>query len=159
MWAFGLTALMLAADQATKALVRATMDPYQSIPIAGHLLRITYIRNPAAAFGLHLGSTDFHIIFSIVASIVITYYIIRLPRREYWPRIALSMILAGALGNLVDRLRTGEVIDFIHVGLSETLVWPIWNVADMGVSVGVTLLMLYFFVVGDRDEKDGIPAS
>lgn len=156
MWGFGLASLILAADQATKALVQATMDPYQSIPIAGHLLRITYIRNPDAAFGLNLGSTTFHIIFSIVAALVISYYIIRLPRREYWPRITLAMILAGALGNLVDRLRTGEVVDFIHVGLSERLVWPIWNIADMGVSVGVTLLMLYFFVIGDRDE---IPVS
>jgi len=65
------------------------------------------------------------------------------------------MILAGALGNLEDRLHTGEVVDFIHVGLSERLVWPIWNIADMGVSVGVTLLMLYFFVIGDRDEIPG----
>ena len=133
MWGFGLAAIILAADQATKALIHATMDPYQSVPIAGQLLRITYIRNPEAAFGLSLGSTTFHIIFSIIASLVISYYIIRLPRREYWPRITLAMILAGALGNLVDRLRFGEVVDFIQVGLSERMVWPIFNVADYGI--------------------------
>jgi signal peptidase II len=156
-WAFGLSACIVVIDQATKALVVATMTQNQTIVISGYLLRITYIRNPAAAFGLDIGSIGFYIIFSIVASIVVSYYIIRLPRRDHWPRVALAMILAGALGNLIDRLRFGEVIDFIQVGLSSRLLWPIFNVADMGVSVGVVLLMLFFLVVGeDEVEDDGI---
>jgi signal peptidase II len=155
MWAFGLSALIVVLDQATKALVAATMSPNQSIPIAGFLLRITYIRNPSAAFGLSLGPATFYIIFSVVASLVVSYYIVKLPKRDHWPRIALAMILAGAVGNLIDRLRFGEVVDFIQVGLSERLVWPIFNVADMGVSVGVVLLMLFFLVVGEGDKEDG----
>ena len=135
------------------------MSVNQSIVIAGHLLRITYIRNPSGAFGLSFGSVTFHIIFSVVASLVVGYYIVKLPRRDYWPRIALAMILAGALGNLIDRLRFGEVVDFIQVGLSQQLVWPIFNVADMGVSVGVTLLMLFFLVVGEGDREGGRPES
>lgn len=154
MWFFGLAALILATDQVTKAIIQTTLDPNQSIVIIGQLLRITYIRNPAAAFGLDIASSTFHIVFSIIASLVISYYLVKLPRREYWPRIALAMILAGALGNLVDRLRFGEVVDFIQVGLSERLIWPIFNVADMGVSVGVTILMLFFLVTGDGDKKD-----
>jgi signal peptidase II len=155
MWAFGLSALIVVLDQAPKALVAATMSPNQSIPIAGFLLRITYIRNPSAAFGLSLGPATFYIIFSVVASLVVSYYIVKLPKRNHWPRIALAMILAGAVGNLIDRLRFGEVVDFIQVGLSERLVWPIFNVADMGVSVGVVLLMLFFLVVGEGDKEDG----
>lgn len=155
MWAFGLSALIVVLDQATKALITATMSPNQSIPIAGFLLRITYIRNPSAAFGLSLGPATFYIIFSVVASLVVSYYIVKLPKRDHWPRIALAMILAGAVGNLIDRLRFGEVVDFIQVGLSERLVWPIFNVADMGVSVGVVLLMLFFLVVGEGDKEDG----
>lgn len=155
MWAFGLAALIVAIDQATKALVQAVMLLNQSIPIAGFLLRITYIRNPSAAFGLSIAPAYFYIIFSVVASVVVGYYIVRLPKRDYWPRIALAMILAGAIGNLIDRLRFGEVTDFIQVGLSERLVWPIFNVADMGVSVGVTLLLLFFLVTGETDKEDG----
>lgn len=155
MWAFGLAALIVAIDQATKALVQAVMLPNQSIPIAGFLLRITYIRNPSAAFGLSIAPAYFYVIFSVVASVVVGYYIVRLPKWDYWPRIALAMILAGAIGNLIDRLRFGEVTDFIQVGLSERLVWPIFNVADMGVSVGVTLLLLFFLVTGETDKENG----
>lgn len=155
-WAFGLSACIVVLDQATKALVTATMTQNQSVIIAGYLLRITYIRNPAAAFGLNLGSIGFYIIFSVIASIVVSYYIIRLPRQDHWPRVALAMILAGALGNLIDRLRFGEVIDFIQVGLSSRLVWPIFNVADMGVSVGVALLMLFFLVVGEEEVEEEV---
>lgn len=154
MWAFGLAALILAADQATKLLVQVSMVQNQSIEVAGQLLRITYIQNPSAAFGLSFGPSSFYLIFGVVASIVVTLYLLRLPDGEYWPRIALAMILAGALGNLIDRFRLGEVVDFIQVGLSERLVWPIFNVADMGVSIGVTLLLFYYLVVGDPPERD-----
>jgi signal peptidase II len=154
MWAFGLAAAILAFDQATKFLIQATMARNQSIEIAGDLLKITYIHNPSAAFGLSLGSVTFYIVFSVIASIVVIAYMLRLPRGEYWPRIALAMILAGAIGNLIDRLRLGEVVDFIQIGLSETLIWPIFNVADMGVSIGVTLLLFYYMVSGDPSETD-----
>jgi len=154
MWGFGLAALILLTDQATKALIAASMTPNQSIPIIGDLLQLTFIHNPASAFGLKLAPSWFNIIFGVIASLVISWYMIRLPKREYWPRIALGMILAGALGNLIDRVRFGEVVDFIHVGLSSRVVWPIFNVADMGVSVGVALLMLYFIVIGEPDQRD-----
>jgi signal peptidase II len=154
MWAFGLAGLILALDQATKSLVQSTMVRNQSIEVAGQLLRITYIHNPSAAFGISLFSVDFHIVFSAAAAVAVGIYIVRLPRGEYWPRIALAGILAGALGNMIDRLRLGEVVDFIQVGLSERVVWPIFNVADMGVSVGVTLLLLYYLVVGDPPPEE-----
>ncbi len=154
MWGFGLAAFILLTDQVTKALITVSMTPNQSIPLIGDLLQLTYIRNPASAFGLDLVPSWFNVIFGVVASLVIAWYMIRLPKREYWPRIALAMILAGALGNLVDRVRFGDVVDFIHVGLSSRVVWPIFNVADMGVSVGVTLLMLYFIVIGEPDQRD-----
>ena len=156
MWAFGLAAAILVADQATKFLVQSTMDLNQTIEIAGDLLKITYIHNPSAAFGIAFGPTDFYILFSFVASIVVSIYIVRLPKREYWPRIALGMILAGAIGNMIDRLRMGEVIDFIQVGLSERVVWPIFNVADMGVSVGVVLLLFYYMVAGDPPPVEAV---
>ncbi len=158
MWSFLLAGGILALDQLTKALVTATMTENQSLTVIGDLLKITFIQNPGAAFGLKIAPSTFHAVFSAVASVVIGYFIVTLPKKEYWPRIALAMILAGALGNLIDRLRIGEVIDFIQVGLSETLIWPIFNVADMGVSTGVVLLMLFFLVVGDTETSGGEPA-
>lgn len=152
MWGFLLAAGIVVLDQVTKGIVQVTMVPHQSIPVVGYLLRITYIHNPSAAFGLNLGSVYFYIVFSAVASLVVSWYLVKLPRGEYWPRIALSLILAGAVGNLIDRIRLGEVIDFIQIGLSDRLVWPIFNVADMGVSTGVVLLLLYFTVIGDPEE-------
>jgi len=149
MWAFGLAGLILALDQVTKILVQSTMVRNQSIEVAGHLIRLTYIHNPSAAFGISLFSSGFHVVFSGVAAVAVAIYIVRLPSREYWPRIALAGILAGALGNMIDRVRLGEVVDFIQIGLSDRVVWPIFNVADMGVSVGVTLLLFYYLVVGD----------
>jgi len=154
MWGFGLAAFILIVDQATKALVAASMSPNQSITLVGDLLLLTYIRNPASAFGLQLAPSWFNVVFGIVASLVISWYLIRLPKREYWPRIALAMIMAGALGNLIDRVRFGEVVDFIHVGLSSQVVWPIFNVADIGVSAGTVLLMLYFIVIGEPEPRD-----
>jgi len=154
MWGFGLAAFILLVDQASKALVSSSMAPNQSIPLIGDLLRLTYIRNPASAFGLHLAPGWFNVVFGIVASIVISWYLIRLPKREYWPRIALAMIMAGALGNLIDRVRFGEVVDFLHVGLSPQVVWPIFNVADIGVSCGTALLMLYFIVIGEPEPRN-----
>ena len=158
MWSFLLAGGILALDQITKLIVMNTMTENQSITILGNLLKITYIQNPGAAFGLHIAPSIFHAVFSAIAAVVISWFIVTLPRKEYWPRIALALVLAGALGNLIDRLRVGEVIDFIQVGLTESLVWPIFNVADMGVSTGVVLLMLFFLVVGDTEEssEDGI---
>jgi len=155
MWSFLLAGGILALDQITKAIVMASMSQNQSITVLGNLFRITYIHNPGAAFGLHIAPSTFHAVFNAVASIVISYFLVTLPKKEYWPRIALALVLAGALGNLVDRLRIGEVIDFIQVGLSDRLIWPIFNVADMGVSTGVVLLMLFFLVVGDTEESGG----
>ena len=130
MWGFGLAALILLGDQVSKALISTSMAPNQSIPLIGDLLRLTYIRNPASAFGRHLAPSWFNVVFGIVASVVISWYMIRLPKREYWPRIALAMIMAGALGNLIDRVRFGEVVDFLHVGLSSQVVWPISRVVN-----------------------------
>lgn len=155
MWSFLLAGGILALDQLTKAVITATMTENQSLSLVGDLLQITFIRNPGAAFGLRIAPSTFHAVFSAVAAVVISWFLITLPKKEYWPRIALAMVLAGALGNLIDRVRVGEVIDFIQVGLSETLIWPIFNVADMGVSTGVVLLMFFFLVVGDTD-RDGV---
>lgn len=117
------------------------MGLHTSIPILGELIRFTFIKNPGAAFGIMIGSKWFFLLLSILACGVMVYYFTQLPVTETWGRFALSMIFAGAVGNLIDRIRFGEVTDFIDVGFG-TYRWPIFNIADMAVSIGVILLFI-----------------
>jgi signal peptidase II len=132
---------VVALDQLSKYLVQDLMSLYTSIPLLGEVVKLTYIRNPGAAFGINLGNKALFIILSIVACGVMGYYFTRLPAAEHWGRFALTLIFGGAIGNLIDRIQHGEVTDFIDVGLGSYR-WPIFNVADMAVTIGVILLFI-----------------
>ena len=130
-------ALTLAGDQATKFLVCASLDPADSLPLIPSVLHLTYVQNTGAAFGLWRGYGGVFVLVSvIIAAWVLMELLQRRDRR--WPiPLGLSLILGGALGNLIDRVRVGYVIDFLDVR-----VWPVFNVADSAISVGVGLLLL-----------------
>ena len=117
----------------------------ESIHIVGPILRLTYIRNPKGAFGLPLGGNLVFVVFSVLAVIFILSCLWRISKEKVWSRVALSLILGGAIGNLIDRFRFGEVIDFIDIGVGHTR-WPVFNVADIGVTVGVALLCYAMFL-------------
>lgn len=134
-------AIVLLLDQGTKYVVQDAMELYASIPIIGDYVRLTYIRNPGAAFGISIGNPTLFILLSFLACGVMGYYFLRLPAGERWGRFALTLILGGAVGNLIDRIWYGEVTDFIEVGI-DTYRWPVFNVADMAVTIGVALLFL-----------------
>jgi len=136
-------------DQVTKLWVvrewaeRGMSRGRDSIDVLGTFLRLTYVHNDGAAFGLSLGNRwSFIAVTVLVAAFILFYY----ARTERTPlaRWALALILGGALGNLADRVRIGEVIDFFHVSVGG-FSWPIFNVADIGVSVGVGLLAIHLF--------------
>lgn len=130
----------LCADQATKVLVQKSLHLRESIEVIGSFVRITYIHNPKGAFGLPFGGKLFFVIISVLASFFILYYLFKIPGEKIWSKGALALILGGAVGNLIDRFRLGEVIDFIDVGI-HTARWPIFNVADSAVTIGVILLV------------------
>ncbi|HWO58105.1 MAG TPA: signal peptidase II [bacterium] len=157
MWMLVLALVVL--DQVSKFLVVSTMDLYESIPLLGDWLRITYIRNPGGAFGLRWGHVA---VYYLAAALVIAWIVWHLWREGSTGRLsmwALALILAGALGNLVDRVLQGEVVDFIdceffdlavpafnlgilhHPGL-ELDRWPTFNVADSAVTIGVVALLV-----------------
>ena len=115
----------------------------ESREILGSFLRLTYVRNDGAAFGLDLGGRWSFIAVTILVAAFILFYYSR-SERTLTARWALALILGGALGNLVDRVRLGEVVDFLHLSVAG-FSWPIFNVADIGVSVGVGLLALHLF--------------
>ena len=149
---FGLISVVgLVVDQATKIYVDRVMHLYQSIPVIDGLFNIFYIRNKGAAFSF-LSSASWRIPFfiavSLVASLVIIVGIKKLRDDQRLAMISMSMIFSGAVGNLIDRVRLGEVIDFLDV-YWKTHHWPAFNVADSLICVGVGLLALDMF----REEK------
>jgi signal peptidase II len=142
----GLTVIVL--DQATKYSIMQSMRLHESIPIVPNLFSITYIRNPGAAFGLLAGSSNaFRMVFfgitSLFALALLGTILVRLPERDLIGQLSIAGILGGAIGNLIDRLRFGEVIDFLDVYI-ESYHWPAFNVADSAISVGVVCLIIHF---------------
>ena len=138
------TLLSLAIDQLTKVYIDRVMDLHQSIPVIPDLFNITYVRNKGAAFGF-LANTSFRIPFFIFITVVAVFVILfayrKLRADQKLAMVSLSMILSGALGNLVDRVRNGEVIDFLDV-YWKNYHWPAFNVADSAICVGVFLLAI-----------------
>jgi len=141
-----ISSTVLILDQITKALVHNLMPLYHSIEIVPNFVHLTYIRNTGAAFGFLAGSRStlrmaFFLLVSIVAIACIVYLLKNLRPNRNIPTVSLSLILGGAIGNLIDRLRMGEVIDFIDLHWHH-LHWPAFNVADSAISIGVTLLFI-----------------
>ncbi|MCU0610898.1 MAG: signal peptidase II [Candidatus Eisenbacteria bacterium] len=145
-------AAVLACDQATKAAVSAHLSLYESIPVIGQVVRITHVRNSGIAFGLSLGVLNgtFLTILTAVGVAAIGVYLVRQSFLCVGRSMMVGLILGGAMGNLLDRFRLGEVVDFLDVGLPN-LRWPVFNVADSVVVIGVVLLML-------ADRRDSRPS-
>jgi signal peptidase II len=133
--------IAIAADQGSKFLVERSMALGQSISVLGDFFRLTFIRNAGGAFGIFLGGGWFYLAASVVAIVLIFLYLARVSSAQILPRISLAMILGGALGNLVDRVRSGEVTDFLDFGVGR-LRWPVFNLADAFVTVGVIFFLL-----------------
>ncbi|MCI0526797.1 MAG: signal peptidase II [Nitrospira sp.] len=137
-------------DQGTKFLIHRSMHLHESITIVEGFFAITYIRNPGAAFGFLANLSDhfrfyFFIIISIVALIFLGAFFFKTPREDFWTQLGISMVVGGAVGNLIDRLRLGEVIDFLDFFVGSTH-WPAFNVADSAISIGLALLILQLFL-------------
>jgi signal peptidase II len=147
-------------DFVTKAIAVYALVP-QRIPrqVIGEYLRFTLVYNPGAAFGLHLGGYS-RWIFTIltVGALYILARLYRTPRPDDWSRtLALALVCAGAIGNLIDRLRSPlGVVDFIDVGVGPNLRWWTFNVADMAVSTGAFMLA---WVLWGEEKADAVATS
>lgn len=152
----GLTlTLILVLDQGTKIIVDRTIPLHHSIPVIDNLFNLTHIRNTGAAFGILAGRrgwvrSSFLLFFSLVAMVFIIVLLRRLPENEKTLTIALSFILGGAIGNLLDRLLYGEVIDFLDFYWSRYH-WPAFNAADSFITVGVILTLFRLIQSKDKD--------
>lgn len=132
--------LIIVFDQLSKWLVVTNMELHQSIPIVDGWLHITSTRNKGAAFSLLENQLWFFIIIALIAVSLLSYLIYRFRREDKFLGYVFAFILGGAVGNLIDRILTGEVIDFIDFAIIN---FPIFNIADIAITVGTALLIIY----------------
>ena len=134
-------------DQFTKELVIRNLKVGYSIPETG-FFRFTHVRNFGSAFSIINDANLFLMIVGIFAIIFISYFLIFYTRESNLLQIAISLQLSGAFGNIVDRIRLGSVTDFIDVGP-----WPVFNIADSCISVGMFLVILHIMISWKKEKK------
>ena len=154
---FLIAGVIIVLDQIVKAIVVHSMRMGFSIDILGSVVRLTRTQNSGSAFGLFKNGRIVFIIVSAAASIAIIVLRREIAKMRSWERVSFGLVLGGAVGNLIDRVRTGAVVDFLDVGIG-SLRWPAFNVADSAITVGVAVLAFYLiFRVDSRDAS--APAS
>jgi signal peptidase II len=146
-WALFVGALAL--DQVVKVIVESSLARGESWPVDG-FLRFTYARNSGTAFGLFQDQGILLTVISFAALGGMLFYFRSAPINSRLVKIAIGIMIGGAVGNLVDRIRLGYVVDFIDVGR-----WPIFNLADSFITVGITLLAVITFVWPEKIEGHG----
>ena len=135
-------------DQITKYLVYSNMYLGESIPENG-LLRITYARNTGTAFSLFRSHGELLLFLSVLVALFFTIYFIFIEKPKIFMRLFISLVVAGALGNIIDRIRFGYVNDFIDVGF-----WPIFNIADSSITIAITIYILDALILSrNKDEN------
>ena len=152
LWAVAAAVLVL--DRWTKHWASTSLDFNHPVRVVGDYVRLTYTRNSGVAFGIGQGTGFPYYIFSLLAVVVILWMFLSGRARGLVRQLALSLILGGALGNLIDRVTAGEVVDFIEVGIP-TWHWPVFNVADSAVTTGV---LLFALVWSRQPASEAVPA-
>ena len=141
-----ITALIITADQISKSLVKSTMTLYDVVPVIPGFFQLNYITNKGMAFGINLPvGISF---FSGISLIIICFLVWILwceRKNNLLMRISLALILGGAIGNLIDRILFGKVIDFFDFMVGD-FHWYIFNIADSAVTVGIILMLFYSFL-------------
>jgi len=142
-------------DQLSKFYIHNAFRLHESKVIIEGFFSLTYIRNPGAAFGLFAEHNAgfrsvFFAVVSVIALCLLAYFFWETPKEETLGLVAISLLFGGAVGNMIDRFRLGEVIDFLdfYIGQSH---WPAFNVADSAITVGISLLLFHVYF-----HKDGV---
>jgi signal peptidase II len=152
-------AAVVVLDQLSKALVVRSIGLHDYVPLVDGLLSLSHVRNHGAAFGL---LSDWNLpyqslllsLLSLAALGAIATYFVKLPDGARLPRLALALVLGGAVGNVIDRLRLGYVVDFVHVYFREYQ-WPDFNVADSAITIGVALLVIDMLTSPEAEPQRG----
>jgi signal peptidase II len=148
-------AVVIALDQITKSAITARFAMYEVYPIINGFFNLVYVMNPGAAFGfLANASETFRYVFftgiTVAAVILIVYYLVKSNPRNLMLVGSLTLIFGGAIGNLIDRIHYGAVVDFLDVYIGTTH-WPAFNVADSAITVGA-ILMIWEMILNRKKE-------
>jgi len=146
---YGAIGLLLVLDQLTKAWVTANLmlfDPTDTFPWLAPILSFTYVRNTGVAFGLMQGLGRAYALLPLAVVVAVFFFRRSLPAGDLWVHLSLGLVVGGAVGNVVDRLVRGFVVDFLDVNFWPFRNWPVFNLADSAVVVGVAILMLDTFL-------------
>lgn len=147
--ALSATFLIIIIDQLSKYFIKTNLHLNEFVSILGKYVGFRFIQNPGMAFGIEIGvGKIFFIIFTAIASLLIFIFLLRLKDDHFWTRVALASILGGAVGNLIDRIVYGKVVDFVEVGP-----WPIFNFADVAVTIGMIILIIVVFFEKKEDDE------
>ncbi|MFP3389693.1 signal peptidase II [Brevibacillus sp. SIMBA_040] len=145
-----IAAVIIALDQWTKHLVLNYMERGESIPLIADVFHLTSHRNMGAAFGILQNQRWLFIVITVAVVVGIVFSLIRIGKKQPRASLALSLVLGGAIGNFIDRATTGQVVDFLDFTLIH---FPIFNVADMAITIGVGLLLLDVLLDGKKKDR------
>jgi signal peptidase II len=157
-------------DQITKWIIKTTMNLHQTIEVIGDFFTISYILNSGIAFGLFDDSASpikrpLLIIISIIALAIIVYIFFSLPKSVKMSGLAMGLIFGGAIGNMIDRIARGLVVDFLDFDFPDIIIrplniymtrWPTFNVADSSVLIGIVILLVIIIVEGTKTEHSTV---
>ncbi len=152
-WPLLVTALIIVSDQITKAFIVEWLKPQGSVSIIGDLLRLTFVTNSGVAFGMLTGMPYLLAIPIVILIGVIAFYLVKTLGQSFLLTLALTLELGGALGNLIDRIRLGYVVDFVKVPY-----WPAFNVADSCVVIGA-IGLAFILLWQEREPSTAKPES
>lgn len=148
---FLVAALIVAGDQALKVWVSTNLDLGQSKILIPGIFALTHVRNKGGAWSLLWGHMPVLIAVSTIVCVYLLYYAIRKGFIARWQAIALGFLLGGAAGNLIDRIRLGEVVDMFNAMKDGHNFFPVFNIADISINVGVGLLLVMPYVFKPKD--------
>jgi signal peptidase II len=138
-------ALVVALDQLSKLWINTNRPQTELLP---GFLDLVYVENTGAIFGLFHSHTELFIVLGIAVSVIILVFLHYFPPATNVGMVSFALILSGAVGNLIDRIRLGYVIDFIIIHVQELFRWPAFNIADAALTVGILTLIYYFYKSG-----------
>lgn len=154
LWA-AVIAAGVALDQYTKFLAANLLQPIGSYPLIKDVFHLTYVENTGAAFGM---LRDYRWVFMILSSVavvgILVFLIIKWAQTSMFPGVALSLIAAGGIGNMIDRIKFGYVVDFFDFTLIH---FAVFNVADSCVTVGASILIIYMIASEIKQAKSSAP--
>ena len=148
-----ISGLVVIFDQLTKNIVKTRMELGESFNILGTFLKFTFVENTGLAFSIKVSNLGIFTGLSMVASLIVLYYIYKYKDEGVMGYMPLALIFGGAIGNIIGRVLYGKVVDFIDVGISSYR-WPVFNIADSSVLVGLVLFLIVSWQTNDNVKEE-----